>query len=290
MGLGKHWRVGSAGPFDEVPQRDIVLEVPRAIGIGLPSSIGYEHGGSFVNSIDRSQKLLSLERETDAIAGAKVVLQSGRFAIGQEMVLGGAVAEESLGHAFETALSAAGVLPDEHFAKVQQFVLHDAAKSLAHVVAGDAANGCLLAVGPGLGEELSGDRNLKSPLAVFGVEAGRGTATGGGHPARDAKRERMLSRGDRFGDGRIEEMSIDRAVQKLEFRFGEPLEIWLPQVGCRFLQFAEHLVEAALAVRFRKAATGQDLDEFGGHGGQIMRFRGTLGLAWATLGEHGFPD
>lgn len=123
--------------------------------------VGDQDGCTLVDAIDFARHFSAIEEELDGVAWTQSVVLRGDVAMREEPMLGSSVSEESLGNVFETGLSAAGVLPNEHFGEVQQFVFHDPAKPFTHVVAGDPANQCGLFVRPCLPEQLAGDCNLK---------------------------------------------------------------------------------------------------------------------------------
>lgn len=231
--------------------------------------MGNQHRGPFVNAVDCSGELTTIERKADLVAGAKVVLHCGSFPIGQQVVFGSTMAKDSLGDAFEPVLGAARIFPDKHFGEVQQFVFHDAAEPFPHVMAGDAANGSLLPGGPRLSEQLRGDGNLKGALSGPGLETRGGTATGARHSLGNAKRERVFAHVDCLGDAGVEKMPVNRPVQNCQLWLAKPPEIRLPEVDAGTAQIAEHLLEATLAFFFRKISGGQQMGKASWHGAQI---------------------
>lgn len=64
---------------------------------------------------------------------------------------------------------------------MEQFVFHDPAESLAHVVASDSTYEGGLLVRPSLSQKLPGDSDLKSPDTGAGMESRGGAATSAGH-------------------------------------------------------------------------------------------------------------
>lgn len=151
--------------------------------------MGNEYRGAFVDPIYLSRDLSTIDKELDGVSWSKSVSLRSDFAVSEQAMLGGSMSEESLCHAFEAGLGAAGVPPDKHFGEVEQFVFHDAAKAFSHVLASDSADDCGLLIRPGLSQQLTGDCDLESCLAGPGMEAGGRAATRAGHSLGDPKAE-----------------------------------------------------------------------------------------------------
>lgn len=176
------------------------------------------------------------------------------------------MAEQPLSHAFEAGLAAARIPPDEHLGEMQQFMFHDSAQTCPHVMAGHTANRRLGPVSPRLSQQLGGDGNLEGPASVSWMEPRSGAAPGAGHPHGNAEGQAMLSAGDCLGDGRVEKVSVNRSIERIEIGAAEPLEIRVFQQGRGVRQFLEDPFKSSGLFDFGINASLQELGEAAGHG------------------------